>query len=156
MSQATECRKYARIANVFWQQVEKTETCWLWRGNVSQAGYGYTELNDHRILAHRLAYLLKHGTIAPKLFICHHCDIPPCVRPAHLFCGTPLDNTRDMIRKYGCKKTLKLNYDQVCIIRDTLQQGDYKAYRLTANAYHVTFKTVYQIVHKLTYKELVT
>jgi hypothetical protein len=33
------------------------------------------------------------------MIICHHCDTPPCVRPDHLFLGTPNDNVQDCIAK---------------------------------------------------------
>ncbi|MGL5735542.1 MAG: HNH endonuclease signature motif containing protein [Beijerinckiaceae bacterium] len=50
-------------------------------------------------LAHRLFAKHYKGPIHPKLEVCHHCDNPPCVNPAHLFVGTKSDNQRDCERK---------------------------------------------------------
>jgi hypothetical protein len=37
--------------------------------------------------------------------VLHRCDVPQCVKPSHLFLGTPKDNSEDMIKK---KRTGKL------------------------------------------------
>jgi hypothetical protein len=51
------------------------------------------------VTAHRVAWELTNGPIPPGLHICHRCDNPPCVTPAHLFVGTNLDNIADKVAK---------------------------------------------------------
>ncbi|NUQ92859.1 MAG: HNH endonuclease [Gemmatimonadaceae bacterium] len=91
----------AVVATRFWQKVEKTETCWLWTGaRYSATRYGQVILPGRVVRgAHRVAWELTHGPIPDGLFVCHRCDNKQCVRPDHLFLGTPKDNTHDMIAK---------------------------------------------------------
>ena len=42
---------------------------------------------------------MHYGPIPKGMFVLHHCDNPPCVRPDHLFLGTAADNTADMMSK---------------------------------------------------------
>jgi hypothetical protein len=79
--------------------------CWIWTGKLTFKGYGSIYpgadfIPPRRTIAtHRASWLLHYGEIPIGLWILHHCDNPPCIRPTHLFLGTAADNTRDMLAK---------------------------------------------------------
>lgn len=93
------------LADRFWAKVDKGAElapggCWLWIGSTERHGYGQISVGaKHLARAHRISYELNIGAIPSGMVVCHRCDLPVCVNPAHLFIGTLSDNSRDMISK---------------------------------------------------------
>lgn len=85
----------------FWSHVERGEPdeCWPWTGTLTSGGPGKNHGNfpvaGRTVKAHRLAYELAHGPIAPALVVCHTCDNPPCCNGAHLFADSVAGNNAD-------------------------------------------------------------
>ncbi len=78
----------------FWRKVKKTRSCWFWTGSVDKDGYGwFFGLGQKK--AHRASFVLHCRPIPDHKWILHSCDNPGCVRPDHLYVGTPKQNAID-------------------------------------------------------------
>ena len=85
----------------FWRFVSPCANtgCWWWTGGLFDDGYPAFKWEGATRRATR--FVAKHmmRLSIDGLFVCHKCDQPTCVNPAHLFVGSAVDNMRDMLRK---------------------------------------------------------
>jgi hypothetical protein len=130
----------------FWGRVNKTEACWLWTGHLNVSnGYGQVSWSERYgrskpVYAHRMAWELTHGPIPAGQSVLHHCDVPACVNPAHLFLGSQRTNMEDAARKgrlhVGRPNKRKITTEQLLEVDALIAKG--VVYADIARAYGVT------------------
>lgn len=144
--------------------IKSDEECWEWTGRKDKDGYGRIDANKKQWLAHRLMWEIKNGIIPSGMCVCHTCDNPSCVNPAHLFLGTHKDNAVDRQNKNRGKVQLNdnrgerhgmsiLNEHQVLEIRDKYSSGAYTQKKLACE-YGVTRGAVCDILNNKTWKHV--
>jgi DNA-binding MarR family transcriptional regulator len=154
----------------FWAKVDRSGDCWLYQGHVLKDGYGQFGATGER-RAHRVSWELTHGPIPEGMQVLHHCDVPLCVRPTHLYLGDHAQNMRDRdergrtasgerswLKHHGHRNgpgeatnTHKLTVDQVLEIRQLYapnpQRGPVRwSQRALARRFGVTQQTISKIV----------
>jgi hypothetical protein len=78
---------------------EPNSGCWLWEGSLQGCGYANVSFRGRGRRGNRLAYWVYRGSYPGSLHVCHSCDVPSCVNPAHLFLGTRSINMQDSANK---------------------------------------------------------
>jgi hypothetical protein len=148
------------LAERFWEKVSKDGDCWLWTASLTRGGYGQFPLRKGVIRrAHRIAWELENGPVPNGLWVLHRCDNPPCVRPSHLFLGTPKDNSADMTAKGrhntplgSARPAARLSEADVITIRAARANGETGA--ALARRYGVHRSSIYHICNRDYWKHI--
>jgi hypothetical protein len=165
----------APIEQRFWSRVDKrgADECWPWTGDGYGNGYGGLHVTYRdgilppgkkraNMGAHRLSYILNKGPVPAGMYVCHTCDNPICVNPAHLFAGTPTDSQIDRRNKGRINSNprrgedhpfAKLTEPQVQEIRLLYATGSFTQKDL-AIIYHVARPTIKDIVNRQSWTHL--
>lgn len=154
----------------FWAKVDRVNgptmpnmstPCWVWIAG-TRNGYGRFAVNGTLVDAHRHSWALTNGPVPDGLWALHKCDHPPCVNPEHLFLGTVLDNTRDMIAKGRARNDCKAQGERhglakltVEIVREARRRFDAgESGRALAREYGVSATTMCSAIGRETWKHV--
>lgn len=93
---ARAAAKRPTITKQFNSHVDRSGDCWEWTGTRDRGGYGVFMHAKKSYRAPRIALALDGRPVPNGCYACHHCDNPGCVRPSHLYPGTPTQNCADV------------------------------------------------------------
>ena len=159
---ADKLRAKRTLESRFWERVTPgaPDECWLWPVPPSHT-YGRIRSEQYRggknVPTHRLSWEIHFGPIPDGMIVCHKCDTPACVNPAHLFLGTTADNMKDREEKgrhgfYDQSVLSPLSSEQVVDIRQRHAQGETQS--ALAREYGVCLNTVHKIVHRRSWRHV--
>jgi hypothetical protein len=89
--------QYTPAEERFWARVQIARNgCWFWTGYKTD-GRPRFNIKGRPTSVYRWAYKRFRGRIPKGKMVCHQCNNPGCVNPAHLYAGTHRDNAMDSV-----------------------------------------------------------
>lgn len=139
----------------FWSKVKKTRGCWWWTAFIPKKNYGRFWINGKNEGAHRIAWIIKNGSIPRGLHVLHRCDNRACVNPAHLFLGTNTDNMKDRNEKGRTTHgedhhSAKLTEEDVRQIRG----HSFLSHKVLAARFGVSRRAIHYIINNKTWRHV--
>src|SRR4051812_21678033 len=89
-------------------KVDPRSGCHLWQASIKPNGYGQLTFRMQRMMAHRLAWIARHGPIPRGKEVCHRCNERRCCTPDHLFLGSRVENMADLKAKWRALRRIPL------------------------------------------------
>jgi hypothetical protein len=135
--------------------------CWPWMGSKNAKGYGtFAAGHNTNLLAHRVSFAIANGRTPKRQMVCHSCDNPACVNPAHLWLGNHQTNADDMVSKGRAPRPLgerhhsaKLTPAKVRRIRARYAAGGVTTIKLGAE-YGVSHQVIHRIISRKIWKHI--
>jgi hypothetical protein len=144
----------------FWLKVNKNSgvfgidgtyptECWEWTASTDKNGYGQFKLYDEGngkqkvVGAHKLAWKLINKYDIK--YSCHKCDNRKCVRPDHMYDGSPKTNVQDQISRNRLRRSKKYTDAEVRSMRQDYASG--MTLEQIINTYNISRSTGCQIIN---------
>ncbi len=134
--------------------------CRVWTGKLDRDGYGLVKTHKKAFKAHRLWWLVTHGSIPAGQFVLHKCPNGTrrdCIRGTHLFLGTKKDNTAYAIKEgrllAGERTPQAILTDQeVRMVLARYRAGEKQA--MIAHSYKIDVSVVWNIIHGFSWSDV--
>lgn len=135
--------------------------CFEWQGRLSVCGYGVV---GHKgwisQFAHRVSFhVFRKSLTGDKRYVCHKCDNPRCINPAHLFLGTQAQNIADCVAKGRSargERNGNARLTEQCVREIMRMYADGEPVPAIMERFSIAYVTAMEIVGKRSWKHLDT
>lgn len=159
-AELNKVNKDHEIIKRFWLSVPKKEPdqCWEWQGHKDRSNYGQIRINGRWARSHRLSFVINVGLLIEGMSICHSCDNPACVNPAHLWQGTNHENILDKVKKgrakVGIGERQHLSKLTPALVSKIRELAGKVGHRQLAKMFNVARQSISCVINRRTWKHV--